>query len=313
MAKVVWALAGLLLVSAGAASAERASLFSATSAGGAALIPGNGLGSDIGPDSGRVADTPEGAGSRSPGAGPGQIALLTTNPASAVLASAVPDQRDTDPRDATPTAARSGSSLFSGTAGNSFFAPYPARPRPETPRAERSNGSAHRNAVPRLPGGSPVAQLLSLIALAEAGPDGYDAVVWAARIRTPRPPTRMTLGEIYAWIDATPGQHHAIGRYQFIPSTLRRVAAIKGMGPEVRFTPAVQDQLAIVLLEDAGLASFQTGQLDRRTFMRNLARIWAGLPLPNGKSFYEGLAGNAATMSWARFEGGMAQIWPASR
>ena len=31
----------------------------------------------------------------------------------------------------------------------------------------------------------------------------------------------MTLDEIFAWIAATPGQPHAIGRYQFIPDTLR--------------------------------------------------------------------------------------------
>lgn len=155
-----------------------------------------------------------------------------------------------------------------------------------------------------------VGRLLSLIARAEAGPMGYDAVQYGARIRTPKPPTQMTLGEIYAWIEATPGQPHAIGRYQFIPDTLRRVARVNGFGPRVRFTPAVQDQLAMVLLRDAGLVDFQAGDLPRRTFMRNLAKIWAGLPLPNGKSYYEGHAGNSATMSWSRFEGGMARIWP---
>ena len=44
--------------------------------------------------------------------------------------------------------------------------------------------------------------------------------------------------------------------------------------------------------------------------MHNLARIWAGLPLPNGRSFYQGFAGNRATMSWAEFNGGMEAIWP---
>lgn len=190
-------------------------------------------------------------------------------------------------------------SLFAGTRSGSMFAPLPPRARTslDIPRA--------------LSGQSPVAQLLSLIARVEAGRAGYDAVQHGARTRPPRAPTQMTLGDIYDWIAATPGQPHAIGRYQFIPPTLRRVAQIRGLGPETAFTPQVQDTLALVLLEDAGLRAFEAETLGRRQFMRNLARIWAGLPLPNGQSFYEGYAGNSASMSWAEFEGGIARIWPA--
>lgn len=203
----------------------------------------------------------------------------------------------------TSTAASSGSltegSLFAGTHSGSMFAPLPARLRtsPDIPLA--------------LNGNSAVAQLLSLIARVEAGSAGYDAVQHGARIGTAAPPTQMTLGEIFAWITATPGQPHAIGRYQFIPPTLRRVTQIRGFGPEMSFTPEVQDTLALILLEDAGLRAFEAGTLDRRRFMQNLARIWAGLPLPNGQSYYEGYAGNRASMSWAEFESGVARIWPA--
>ncbi len=183
-------------------------------------------------------------------------------------------------------------SLFAGTQDGSFFAPFPVR-------APAPTGV-----------GQSTARLLTLISRAEAGQAGYDAVQHGARIRTPRPPTQMTLGEIYAWITATPGQPHAIGRYQFIPDTLRRVARIRGYGPEVRFTAEVQDSLATVLLDEAGLQAFEGGELGRRDFMHNLARIWAGLPLPNGRSYYQGYAGNRATMSWAEFSGGMEAIWP---
>ncbi len=191
-----------------------------------------------------------------------------------------------------------GGSLFRDRAGQGLFAPGPQRPR-----------GGGRPGTPRLDG-DPAAALLGLIAEAEAGRMGYDAVQHGARIRPPKPPTQMTLGEIHAWIAATPGQPHAIGRYQFIPSTLRRVARIEGLGPATRFTPEVQDRLAGVLLRDAGLQAFEAGEMPRRTFMRNLARIWAGLPLPDGRSYYDGYAGNKATMSWARFEGAMARIWP---
>ena len=84
-----------------------------------------------------------------------------------------------------------------------------------------------------------------------------------------------------------------------------------GLAPDTRFSSGVQDRLAHVLLEQAGFQSFRSGDLDRRIFMRNLARIWAGLPLPNGNSYYEGHAGNRATMTWESFETGMARIFPA--
>ncbi len=185
-------------------------------------------------------------------------------------------------------------SLFAGR-GDGFFAPASGRLAPLTPRGAQGD----------------VAMLLALIARAEAGAAGYDAVQHGARVAPPRTPTAMTLGEIYDWIAATPGQPHAIGRYQFIPATLRRVAERRGYGPGARFSPEVQDALALVLLEEAGLTAFRGGALDRRAFMGRLARIWAGLPLPNGRSYYEGHAGNRATMSWDAFEDGMARIWPA--
>ena len=190
--------------------------------------------------------------------------------------------------------AQAPASLFSG-AQSGMFAPLPER--------------VSFTAAPPAIGDTLVDRLLALIALAEAGPAGYDAVQYGARVRPSRKPTQMTLREIYEWIDATPGQPHAIGRYQFIPDTLRRVATIRGFGPDVRFTEDVQDALALVLLNDAGLDGFRAGEVNRHVFMRNLAQIWAGLPLPNGQSYYDGYAGNSATMTWAAFDAGMTRIW----
>ena len=172
----------------------------------------------------------------------------------------------------------------------SFLAPLPAKVVTPSPKT-RASGDAGR--------------LLDLIAQAEAGSMGYNAVQHGARIRPTKAPTDMTLGEIYAWIVATPRQPHAIGRYQFIPKTLRRVAAIRGYGPDVRFTPEVQDSLAEVLLVEAGIEGYRRGTIGKRQFMHSLAQIWAGLPLPNGKSYYDGYAGNKATMSWPAFYDGV--------
>ncbi|MCY4179892.1 MAG: hypothetical protein OXC60_02855 [Litoreibacter sp.] len=199
--------------------------------------------------------------------------------------------------ESSPAGAQS-ASLFVGEATRGILAPWggDAPPHKARPNAALSSGAA---------------ELLDLIALAEAGPAGYDAVQHGARIRPKGAPTALTLGEIFKWIKDTPGQPHAIGRYQFIPATLGRLVTIMEYGPEVRFTPTVQDQLAYLLLQEAGITEFRSGGLSRRAFMKNLARIWAGLPLPNGRSYYHGYAGNKATMSFARFESGMAQIFGA--
>ncbi|MCP1168056.1 hypothetical protein NHG85_05870, partial [Limimaricola sp. ASW11-118] len=139
-------------------------------------------------------------------------------------------------------------------------------------------------------------------ASAEAGKAGYDAVQHGARRMPPAPPTRMTIGQILDWVARTPGQPHAIGRYQFIPPTLRRLVQRAGLSRETRFSPKVQDSLADLLLMDAGLLRFEAGKLDRHSFMDNLARIWAGLPTRSGRSHYHGVAGNRATISRASFE-----------
>jgi hypothetical protein len=190
---------------------------------------------------------------------------------------------------------RASPSLFAGRAGNSLLA------RPEINR---------QRGVPRQIGRGPIGELRALIARAEAGPDGYDAVQHGARIVPSGPPTTLTLQQIYDWIDDTPGQPHAIGRYQFIPATLRRLVRASGLGPQTRFSPRVQDQLANLLLIEAGLMDFLSGSVDRRNFMNNLAKIWAGLPNDSGKSHYEGYAGNKATMTWAYFDTQMARIFP---
>lgn len=159
-------------------------------------------------------------------------------------------------------------------------------------------------------GHSAVAKLRSIIASAEAAGMGYDAVQHGAVIKPPAAPTQMTVQEIYDWIDATPGQQHAIGRYQFIPKTLRSLMRQGRINASTQFSPALQDRLADRLLADAGFAKFACGRMGRHDFMNNLARIWAGLPASNGRSVYAGIAGNQATISWVDYDHAMGIAFP---
>jgi len=178
-------------------------------------------------------------------------------------------------------------SLFRGRASGGLFAPVLTQVLPSAAK-----------------------QLMTLIAGAEAGKAGYDAVQYGARIKPSAPPTKMTIAEIYQWIDNTPGQPHAIGRYQFIPATLRRLVRHQEVPHDKLFSPEIQDQLAHQLLEEAGLSDFQSAEMSRATFMLNLAKIWAGLPTSTGKSYYEGYAGNKAVYTWDYFDTHFKKIFP---
>ena len=198
--------------------------------------------------------------------------------------------------DRTVTAVSTGPSLFAGRAAGSLF--EPVLPRVEELRAMPFEGITE---------GTDVDRIRHLIGLAESRRMGYDAVQHGAKIPPKKRPTDMTLGEVFAWIKATPNQPHAIGRYQFIPATLGRLVTELDLGPEVPFSPQVQDALADVLLMEAGLQDFREGRLPRHAFMNELAKIWAGLPTSNGKSHYHGYAGNKATITWEQFDREMAK------
>ncbi|WP_146587975.1 hypothetical protein [Puniceibacterium confluentis] len=237
--------------------------------------------------------------------------LLMCLPARAVMAEAGTFSQGNDfLRDrraliATPVttreAPRQHASLFVGQSAGGLFAPAPTHaPTPAlTPELPLLFG----------PGGSAAERLRHLISYAESRRDGYDAINFGARQLPARSPTEMTLGEIYGWIADTPGQPHAIGRYQFIPVTLKRLVKKTGTDLGAAFSPRLQDRLADVLLEEAGFDLFRRGGIGRHRFMENLAGIWAGLPTASGKSRYHGFAGNRATMTWEQFDLEMARIF----
>lgn len=174
-------------------------------------------------------------------------------------------------------------------------------------------GAVRMRDIPLGTGSGPAAYLKHLIGWAEAGRKGYDAVQLGARRKPGKPPTHMTIGEIYQWIRETPGQPHAIGRYQFIPPTLKRLVREAGLTPGTVFSSQVQDLLADILLEDAGYGAFLAGRIGRHRFMENLAGIWAGFPTSTGRSYYHGHAGNRAVITWHEFDAHMRKIFPGER
>lgn len=150
--------------------------------------------------------------------------------------------------------------------------------------------------------------LRDLIAEVEAGAAGYDAVVLSATVKPPKRPTQMTVREIFAWIDTTPGQNHAIGRYQFIPTTLEYLISRTKTPVSAQFTPALQDRLANILLHQAGAGEVSTGRISDALFLDQLAQVWAAFPMRDGRSAYAGIGRNKALMTRRTYEMRVAEI-----
>ena len=160
-----------------------------------------------------------------------------------------------------------------------------------------------------LPTGPMLDQLFAVIAFAESPRRGYDAIHGSATRLPAKPPTQLTIGQIKAWIKDTPGQHHAIGNFQIIPSTLLNLQRRLRLPDSAPFNRSTQDKMGALLVSDAGYERAITGSLSLSEFMDNLARIWAGLPLATGKSAYHGYAGNRATVTRSFFAKQIAGIF----
>lgn len=118
---------------------------------------------------------------------------------------------------------------------------------------------------------------------------------------TTAPLTKMTLAQVYDYQDQmrrAGKESTAVGRYQYIKSSLQDVAKQLGLDPNTTvFDEKTQDAIAIAdMRRRAGLDNWLAGSTSDERFLENLSRIWAGLPSPSkgGPSFYSGVGSNAA-------------------
>ncbi len=92
------------------------------------------------------------------------------------------------------------------------------------------------------------------------------------------------------------GTSSAVGKYQFIQDTLKE--AIKGLGlkGDEKFTPELQDKLALWLLQNrTSYSEWAAGGGDPAKFQNELASQWASIPNTSGKSAYAGDGVNNAS------------------
>lgn len=138
---------------------------------------------------------------------------------------------------------------------------------------------------------SAFAPLLDLIAKGESN-GNYNAYFGNARNDTIEF-TSMSVAEVQEWQKdyvANGSPSSAVGRYQTISTTLSGLVDQLGIDPSEKFDKAMQDRMAIALLERRGARDYVNNRITREEFAANLAKEWAALPKVLGdnpsKSYY---------------------------
>jgi len=139
-----------------------------------------------------------------------------------------------------------------------------------------------------------VGQLLDFIARYESG-GNYQIILGGKTINGL---TKATIDDVFKLQDAMRAkgmESTAVGRYQYIKSTLEGTAKQMGLDTsKAVFDEKTQDAIATHTLRTIGLDQWLAGTMDDGTFLNKVARIWAGIPTTGGKSFYDKVGSNKA-------------------
>jgi len=154
---------------------------------------------------------------------------------------------------------------------------------------------------PAEPAPNPFAAVKPLLDLIAAGEGDYTSVNRGKAGDTPAGwpgLDRLTIGAVQEL--QTDRTLFAVGRYQFIPETLRMAVAAAGFQSSDVFSPETQDWLAVALLlggKRPALRDYLQGKnVTIEAAQLDLAKEWASIPTAEGRGVYDGdSAGNRAT------------------
>jgi conjugal transfer mating pair stabilization protein TraG len=127
--------------------------------------------------------------------------------------------------------------------------------------------------------------------------------------------TDMSVGQVLQWQQQYVkggSVSSAVGRYQILRPTLEGLVSEQHISLSARFDPALQDRLAINLMERRGSVAYVYKKLTPQQFAANLAKEWASLPRMTGKdpaaSYYDGDGINASRVSIAAVNQAVVQL-----
>ena len=110
----------------------------------------------------------------------------------------------------------------------------------------------------------------------------------------------FTVGQV---MDMQRSRVYAVGRYQFIPVTLRYAVAMSDVSPLDMFTPETQNKLFAALLDHKrpAVGAYIRGHHNHQGWALNeLAKEWASIEYRYGRGFYDHIGGNRAKISRAK-------------
>jgi muramidase (phage lysozyme) len=148
---------------------------------------------------------------------------------------------------------------------------------------------------------------------------GYNETLgYGAYTRGPVNLTEMTLEQVRGLqrqMLANPANRFhssALGRYQIVGSTMEGLIREMGLDPRTtKFTPEVQDAMAVRLMQRRGLGSVTDDPRSQANFMRAASREWASLPDPTtGRGAY---AGQSAHVTREQVAAALRGVSPAGR
>ena len=107
--------------------------------------------------------------------------------------------------------------------------------------------------------------------------------------------TEMSVDQVMQWQEDFIAAGHpssAVGRYQIISTTLKGLVQQLNIDTNQPFNEAMQDKMAVALLERRGATEYVNNQIDEQQFAAELAKEWAALPRVVGdrpeQSYYAG-------------------------
>jgi len=148
----------------------------------------------------------------------------------------------------------------------------------------------------------PDSTALNFIGRIESG-NNYNKLV-GGRVKNDPPLTSMTVGQVMAYQDTMRDNGHestALGKYQIIKGTLGGIVRSGTVNPNDQFSETTQDKAAVYLMNVRGRERFRSGRLGVDQYANNLAKEWASLPMPNGRSYYAGVGSNNSLTSRSDF------------
>ncbi|TXN68125.1 glycoside hydrolase family 104 protein [Methylobacterium sp. WL6] len=210
----------------------------------------------------------------------------------AIVPSRVPGKQSMAAPDGTPIETASATTGTGADIERAFKIAQDAPPSPDTVRLIQEAFTRALAGKARPQGGyssavlrddPKAARILDFVAGPESG-GNYNA--FYGNGRSTKDLSAMTLDEVARWSQSRGTASSATGRYQFMHDTLvgnarkgdGRLKAELGLTGTERFTPELQDRMALQFLNRRGYGEWQAGRITDAAFANRLALEWASLP-----------------------------------